>query len=660
MTPNPSGSCCHTAGPNVGHRSRCLSVGHPTDGLTPDEIDTVRAVLTADGLITPTVRFAQQLLLEPDKRWLARWRPGEPIERRISSVLLDTATGRSVDVVVALPGGIVESRTELNSEQAPYGQPPYLFEEYERVEAIVKADPQWRAAMRRRGLDEAVMDLAFCAPLAPGHFGRDDESGRRCIRSLTFLRDHPDDIPWAHPVEGLVVTIDLTSGAVLRVVDERIVPVPAESGDYSPATVGPARTSLTPIEITQPEGPSFRVDGSEVRWENWTLRVGFSMREGLVLSGIGFDDGRGTRPILHRASVPEMVAPYGDTTETRYWISYFDAGEYHLGKNANSLALGCDCVGLIHYFDAHVAGDDGRPVTIEQAICMHEEDYGILWKHTEPGRPAQSRRSRRLVISYFATIGNYDYGFFWYFYLDGTIQFEAKATGIVFCGAEETGTEHPHSAEIAPGLFAPVHQHLFCARLDTAVDGSANYVDEVDLVRIPTGPDNPHGNAFTYRRTRLTEPGGRTADNLVGRSWHIGSAEHTNRLGKATEYQLIPQGTPTLLAADDAPVSARAAFATRHLWVTGYERDETFPAGLTVNQHAGGAGLPAFAAADRPVDGADIVVWHVFGPTHVPRPEDWPIMPVDYSGFLLKPNGFLDRNPALDLPDGTRSHQELA
>ncbi|GAA4384198.1 primary-amine oxidase [Tsukamurella soli] len=644
-----------------------LEVTHPTDGLTPGEISRVREVLDGAGLLGPTVRFAQQLLCEPPKDYLAAWRPGAPIERRISTILLDTATGRSTDAVVALPAGTVESTTAVPSDVAPYGQPPYLFEEYDRVDAIVKADPQWRESMARRGFGEETIALAFCAPLAPGYFGRPDEIGRRAIRSLTFLRDTPDDSPWAHPVEGLVVTIDLTFGEVLRVVDERIVDVPAEHGNYDAAAVGPARTSLKPIEITQPEGPSFTVDGSEVRWENWTLRVGFSMREGLVLNGIGFDDGTGTRPVLHRASVPEMVVPYGDTTETRYWISYFDAGEYHLGKNANSLALGCDCVGLIHYFDAHLAGDDGNPVTIPQAVCMHEEDYGILWKHTEPGRPSRSRRSRRLVISYFATIGNYDYGFFWYFYLDGTIQLEAKATGIVFCGAEEPGTEHPHSAEIAPGLFAPVHQHLFCARLDAAVDGGANYVDEVDLVRIPTGPDNPHGNAFTYRKTRVTEPGGRMADNLMGRTWHIGSAERTNRLGKPTEYQLIPQGTPVLLAADDAPVAARAAFATKHLWVTGYGRDEIFPAGIAVNQHSGGAGLPTYVAAPgegsagaaagpRQVDGADIVVWHVFGPTHIPRPEDWPVMPVDYSGFLLKPYGFLDRNPALDLPDTSSPH----
>jgi Cu2+-containing amine oxidase len=100
----------------------------------------------------------------------------------------------------------------------------------------------------------------------------------------------------------------------------------------------------------------------------------------------------------------------------------------------------------------------------------------------------------------------------------------------------------------------------------------------------------------------------------------------------------------------DSPLARRAGFAAHHLWVTRYDPDQRWPAGDFVNQHPGGAGLPAFTAADRDVDGQDIVVWHTFGPTHVPRPEDWPVMPVARCGFTLKPTGFFDRNPTLDVP----------
>ncbi|MGN6425794.1 MAG: primary-amine oxidase [Leifsonia sp.] len=629
------------------------AVTHPLDSLTADEIAAGRAVLDAAGLIGASTRFPNVLPVEPSKEAVAAFRPGDAIERRILFVILDTATGESAEAIVSVTTDEVVDYRPLGTAETPYGQPQYLLEEYERAEQIAKASPEWQAAMTRRGLADR-MELAFCAPLAPGFFNRADEVGRRAIRSLTFLRNTPEDSPWSHPVEGLIVHIDLTRGEVIRVEDEGDVPVPELDGNYDAATVGPARTSLKPIEISQPEGPSFHVDGQAVEWENWSFRVGFNAREGLVLHEVGFRDGDEVRPVLSRASVPEMVVPYGDITPTRFWISYFDAGEYLLGKNANPLALGCDCLGVIHYFDGVVADDHGNPVTIPQVVCMHEEDYGILWKHTDLLGKAEVRRSRRLVVSYFSTIGNYDYGFFWYFYLDGTIQVEAKATGIVFAGAGVPGSTDPHATEIAPGLFAPVHQHLFCARLDVAIDGDRNSLAEVDVTGIPMGPENPYGNAFTWTTTPITRESesGRLANPATSRVWEITSSSRRNAVGRPTAFHLIPQPGATLMAQPESTVFGRATFATKHLWATQYDPAERFPAGDYPNAHAGGGGLPAWTAADRSLVDEDIVLWHVFGPTHIPRPEDWPIMPVDYSGFLFKPYGFLDRNPALDLPDG--------
>ncbi len=616
---------------------------HPLDPLTADELAAGRAVLEAQGLITETTRFPQVLPVEPDK---AAVLAGAPADRRIQFTLLDTATGESADAVVSVTAGALVSH-----EKCGEGQPPYLFEEYDLAEAVTKASPEWRAAMERRGLGDRI-EHAFCAPLAPGYFGREDETGR-VIRSLTFLREDDSDSPWAHPVEGLVAHLNLTEQRVLRVEDEGDTPVPEDSGRYGHH---PARTTLKPIEITQPEGPSFQVDGSLVTWEGWQLRVGFNAREGLTLHQLTFQD----RSVLYRASVPEMVVPYGDTSIGRFWISYFDAGEYLLGKNGNSLRLGCDCLGVIHYFDAFLADDHGQPVRVPNAICMHEEDYGILWKHTDLDSHAEVRRSRRLVISSISTIGNYDYGFFWYLYLDGTIECEAKATGIVFSGAGEPGSASPHASEIAPGLFAPVHQHLFCARLDFAVDGQRNSVYEVDAVGIPVGEKNPYGNAFTWKATELRteQEAKRHANPATARVWEVRSTEHTNRLGAPTAYQLVPRPSATLMAQPESTVYQRATFATNHLWVTPYAPDERFPAGDRPNAHPGGAGLPAWTAADRSVSDTDVVLWHVFGPTHIPRPEDWPVMPVDYSGFMVRPYGFCDRNPALDLPSAAHGHCE--
>src|SRR6266851_221414 len=401
-----------------------------------------------------------------------------------------------------------------------------------------------------------------------------------------------------------------------------------------------------------PEGPSFTLAGNAVEWQNWSFRVGFDAREGLSLHQISYDDDGRRRPVIYRASIPEMVVPYGDPGPTRYWQNYFDSGEYLVGKWANSLELGCDCLGEVAYLDATVTDDQGEPRVIRNAICIHEEDFGILWKHTDIfNGSAQSRRQRRLVVSFFTTVGNYDYGFYWYFYLDGTIECEVKMTGTLFTAAHPGG-DYPYSAEVAPGLGAPVHQHLFSARLATTVDGLANAVDEIDVSGCPVGPDNPYGNAIIQTITRLgsESAAARRADAARGRTWRVVSTERANRFGRPTAYTLYPEAAPVLLADPSSSISARSGFATNHLWVTRYDPAQRYPAGDFVNQHPGGAGLPAFIAGDQDIDGADIVLWHTFGPAHFPRPEEWPVMPVTRCGFTLKPTGFFDRNPTLDVP----------
>lgn len=632
-----------------------LGVTHPLDMLTPQEITAARQILIDAGKVSAGTRFPRVLPVEPDKQFLSQYTAGQnDYDRSVKVTLLEPSTGEAAEAVVSVTSGTVTEYNALLTGGHPFGQPQYLFEEYEQAEKIAKADPRWQAAMARRGITDTTH--TFLSPLAPGFFPREGETGRRMIRSLTFHRNFEGDNAWAHPVEGLICHTDLTAGVVTRVEDDyehsEPVPIPMENRLYDPEHIGPARTTLKPLEITQPEGPSFHVDGTHVTWENWKLRIGFNAQDGLVLNQVSFRDGEEDRMVLHRASVPEMVVPYGDTSNTRYWISYFDAGEYLLGKNANSLKLGCDCLGVIEYFDAFVAGDHGEPVKIPNAVCMHEEDYGVLWKHSEFGETPQVRRSRRLVISYFATIGNYDYGFFWYFYLDGSIQMEAKATGIVYAGGCFPGHPNKHAPEVAPGVIAPVHQHIFCARLDVAVDGDANTVQEQNVLGIPMGPENPHGNAFTWERETLSKEldAVRDANPESGRSWFVTNPNRLNYIGKPTSYQLLPMPGPRLMAQEGSSAWKRAQFATHHVWVTKNDESERFPAGDYPNQHAGD-GIGEWVKQNRDIENTDIVLWHSFGPTHIPRTEDWPVMPVDYSGFWFKPYGFLDENPAMDLPD---------
>jgi primary-amine oxidase len=629
---------------------------HPLSPATAQEYLDGRQILAEAGLLAEPVRFAYYGLEEPDKDTVLAADAGQagggadtrPPDRRLRAFLIDVSTGESSDVVLSLTERRIVSRAILDPRVD--GQLPIIDGDYAAVEEIVHADPDWRAAMARRGLTD-ITKIRAC-PLTAGSYGVPEEEGRRMVRVLAFVQEQEHDLAWAHPVDGVSAYVDLIEKKVFKIVDEFELPVPAESGDYDdPAVRGPLREPLKPIEITQPEGPGFTLDGHLLKWQGWSMRIGFDIREGLTLHQVSIDDHGRRRPVLYRASVPEMVVPYGNP-QFRYWQNYFDTGEYLVGKWANSLELGCDCLGEISYLDATVTDELGEPREVRNAICIHEEDTGILWKHTDIfNGSAQSRRQRRLVVSFFTTVGNYDYGFYWYFYLDGTIECEIKMTGVLFTAAHDGG-DNPHSTQVAPGLGAPFHQHLFGARLDMTVDGLANAVEEVDVSGLPTGPDNPYGNAIVQSVTRLSRESeaGRRADSTRGRTWRVISTEQENRFGRPTGYTLYPEANPVLLADPGSPLHARAGFATNHLWVTRYEPSHRYPAGDFVNQHPGGAGLPEFIARDRDIDGEDIVVWHTFGPTHVPRLEDWPVMPVARCGFMLKPTGFFDRNPTLDVP----------
>ncbi|TCO50405.1 primary-amine oxidase [Kribbella antiqua] len=618
-----------------------MASSHPLDPVSADEFLAARDVLEKAGLLSPSTRFAYMGLDEPPKQDVLE---DDVVDRRVRAFLIDVATGELADVVVSVSRGDLIRHRALDPKAD--GQVPILDEDFARVDEIVRSDPQWQQAVVRRGITD-LATVRVC-PLTAGWYGHPGEEGRRIVRVLAFVQESATDLAWAHPIDGLAAYVDLIEGRVYQLIDEADLPVPPESGVYQ----GPERTGLRPIEITQPDGPSFRLDGHLLEWQNWSLRIGFDAREGLSLHQISVDG----RPVIYRASIPEMVVPYGDPGPARYFQTYFDNGEYLIGKFANSLELGCDCLGEIAYLDAVVADDHGRPRTIRNAICLHEEDFGILWKHTDIfNGSSQTRRQRRLVISFFTTVGNYDYGYYWYLYLDGTIEFEVKLTGVIWTSSYP-GKDYPYATEVAPGLGAPAHQHLFSARLDMMVDGLTNAVEEVDLHGQPIGPGNPYGNALIRTSTRLTTEDGRLADADRGRVWRILNPQQSNRLGQPVAYVLHPQPAPLLLAAEGSTLFQRAGFATRHLWVTQYDAAERYPAGDFVNQHPGGDGLPRYVEAAEDVDGTDIVVWHTFGPTHFPRPEDWPVMPVERCGFTLKPAGFFDRNPTLDVPAPAHCH----
>ncbi len=627
---------------------------HPLDPLSSAEIAAACDILKTEKKLGADTRFAFVQLEEPLKADVLAWKPGAQVRRQASATVFDCKTGRTHIAVVDIGAKSVTGWVEHPVKEHPYGQPPVIIEEFFKVGDIVKADPGWRKAIKRRGLTDKDIELVQVDPFSAGYFGRDEEKGRRLVSAVSYYRENEKDNGYAHPIEGVVALVDLIDGKVVHLVDEpEVVPIPKKKRNYNRAAYPNTRSDVKPLDIVQKDGPGFKVDGWKVDWQRWSLRVGFSAREGLTLNQVSYNDGGKSRPIIYRASITEMVVPYADPTANHYWKSAFDAGEYGLGKLANALELGCDCLGHIHYFDVPVADDIGMPTIMKNAICMHEEDYGILWKHYEFRNDTfEVRRSRRLVISFFATVGNYDYGFYWYLYQDGTIQLEAKLTGIIQTAAVTPGKAYPWGGMVAEGLGGPTHQHFFNARLHMMVDGEKNSVTEHEFVPRPWGKDNPYGNVFvtTSRVLARERDAAREADGRTGRYWKVINPNVKNSVGNPTGYKLIVNPSPLMLAQEGATMRERGGFATKHVWVTKYDPAERYASGNFPNQHAGGDGLPKYIQQNRPIENEDIVVWHSFGHTHVCKPEDFPIMPVEYAGFMLKPNGFFAENPAMDLP----------
>lgn len=673
---------------------------HPLDPLSAAEVAVAVATVRAAGA-TPEIRdgmrFVEVVLREPEKDVVALanahfFRPYQPglyklprngklgngypivpvqLPPRQARILVYNKLSNEtsiwivelLEVRAAARGGHHRGKV-VSKEVIKDVQPPLDAVEYAECEAAVKSYPPFIEAMRKRGIDD--MSLVMADPWCTGYFSEADSPDRRLAKPIFFCRSESDcslDNGYARPVEGIKVLVDMQKMEVIGFEDSQFVPLPPPDPlrNYTagPDRGGVDRTDIKPLLISQPEGPSFRVNGYAVEWQKWSFRIGFTPKEGLVLHTVCYDDNsQGRRSIAHRLSFCEMVVPYGDPHDPHYRKNAFDAGEDGLGKNAHSLKKGCDCVGHIKYFDAFLTNFFGQVEAIENVICMHEEDHGILWKHMDwrTGH-TEVRRSRRLTVSFVCTVANYEYGFFWHFYQDGKIEAEVKLTGILSVGALRDGEYRKYGTVIAPGLYAPIHQHFFVARMDMAVDCKpgepANQVLELNVKVEEPGPNNPHNNAFYAEETlfRTESEAKRDCNSLQARHWVVRNTKTMNRTGHPTAFKLVPGPNCLPLVNEKAMFLRRAPFLMHNLWVTPFSRDECFPGGEFPNQNPRiGEGLANWTKQNRKIDESDVVLWYVFGVTHVPRLEDWPVMPVETTGFLLQPHGFFNASPAIDVP----------
>ncbi|KAG7090033.1 hypothetical protein E1B28_011653 [Marasmius oreades] len=690
------------------------SFQHPLDPLTPDEIAEISLVIRhyiAAETKVKAIKFITCYLLPPPKRAVlsslgipltpgGKPEPASTIVRKAEVDILDVVNGGAYNVIAALKGDKWQVET---FEPLPEGSQPQISpEELIEAEVIVRENKRVQELAKAVGVEPHQI---CCDGWAIGYDERFPHSSR-VQQGLVFARFSRHDNLYAHPLDFIPVIdtntrellhIDFPphyspspNGPVLSVKStvplpleedtlesckrERIPP-PRKAFDFLPDLMAETeeggfkpREGLKPLHIVQPEGVSFKVTGHELEWQNWKMHVAFSHREGVVLSTITYNDNGEVRPLIYRLSLAEMVVPYGATEHPHPRKFAFDTGEYGMGTMANELSLGCDCVGSIHYLPGAYIGHNGKAIIIKNVICIHEEDNGVLWKHTDyrPGGRGHTARRRRLVVSMVCTLANYEYIWNYHFYQDGSIEAEVRLTGILQTYVSKQDEPSPFGTTVAPGVNAHYHQHIFSYRIDPMIDGLYNSIVESDVLPLPepTGSSSNYaGNGFTIHETTLEAETGRNYDWEKERRWRIvNPARKHYSTGKAVGYGIGMKGgiTPSM-AKDDSWIMKRAGFLKYPFWVVKdveeYKGGRMWPSGKYMPQtrDTPDDSLPRWVAGRKSVKEEDLLVYLTIGTTHIPRPEDWPVMPVEHLNITLKPQSFFVKNPSMDVP----SHQDL-
>ncbi|KAL7621010.1 hypothetical protein AAE478_008322 [Parahypoxylon ruwenzoriense] len=678
---------------------------HPLRPLSEGELVTARnTVFKAQGGEGIVFFFRSALVDEPKKTDLSSFLIAEhegrvpevipPRQVRLLYDVIKDGKAQLTETVVDVDAGAIRS-TEAFPARC---QTSFTAQEFGMFQDACVSSELYQEALR-----ELIIPDNFVVTIDPWPYGGPDpgEDIPRYMQGLVYARDksknNPDSNHYAYPLP-IIPIMDVATKKLIRVDrlatggrDDGLHPQPKgaeprkvlgyhKPADYVPELLDrPHRTDLKPINIIQPEGASFKVHADNlVEWQKWRFRVGFTPREGAVLHDVCYDN----RPILYRLSFSEMTVPYGDPRPPFQRKQAFDFGDGGLGRAANNLKLGCDCLGAIHYFDSVIASSEGKPDVARNVICLHEQDNGIGWKHTNfRTNRAVVTRLRELVVQFVGTLANYEYVFAYKLDTAGGITIETRATGIVSVVPIDEGKTSGYGNVVSPGALAQNHQHIFAVRIDPAIDSHVPGDTAVVLEEshpVPMNPDtNPHGNGYEIRRQRVARAGFADAEPRLNRVLRLEHADKKNPIsGKNVGYKLVPSPTQLLLADERSVQAARAPFARHHLWFTGYRDGELWAAGEFTNQaprEEGGVksmvergdwfvgdAEEAAAAADEKKTGkkSSPVVWSVFGLTHNPRVEDWPVMPVEIHQLHLRPADFFTSNPALDVPS-TRNESSV-
>jgi primary-amine oxidase len=612
---------------------------HPLDVLSADEIRTATTVLRDAGRLAPSVRVVIMETAEPAKAQAAEQIASGSVRRMARAVLYDWASGATTEAQVDLGARRVATTVDRG-----VGDPPVRHVTLSRATEIAVADQRVAAALKRRGVTD-LGRLTFLGGLREGE-PLQRRGNSRVVSVSPYLWDATGELA---SLPGFFVGVDLTEGVVEAIDDGRF----GTGRVQAPAAVSSGRdeaSRLTRLQVTQPDGPSFRIRGSAIEWDRWRLHFAVHPRRGLEVFDVAFRDGDEYRPVLYRGSLAELMTPYGDPG----FGSWFprDEGDYGMASYSAARAgaiVGADAPDNATFVAASMAGTRGEVVTIERAVAIFERDAGVLWRHAGEGR-----RARQLVLSGYSTLDNYDYLFHWTFNQDGAIDVQVQLTGMM--NVRPAGPHPSSSADVsmhfahpvAPGIDAPNHQHFFAWRLDFDVDGRGNRVFELNTKNAQSTLKDTVGEWFgmEQRLLRSEQTAQRDIDSSTARRWLVVNNTRRNTHDQPTAYALLPgENAPPMQSAGSAP-RRRAPFLDHQLWVTRHNPQHMYASGEWVSLPAI-EGVSTWSMDDESIVDQDVVLWYVHSVVHLPRPEDWPVMPAHTAGFRLVPAGFFGANPTM-------------
>ena len=625
---------------------------HPLQGLTSGEFWAVHETLQSSAKMSPDTFVMSLLLHEPPKDKVLAWKSGDPFTREADVVLM--RKGVVTEARVNLTDRKIASWKEVKGVQAPI----FVSELFEMGE-LAKNDPRMQAGFAKRGIKD--MSTVDCVALPFGYFAMPEMEGRRILyggctdKAGAFLT-------WGREIPGLYFELDAVEKKILKVIDEEVVPVPQSPINFEEAPAK-ARPGTTPITITQSVGPGFKFENGEVSWQNWHFRVRLDERVGPVLNLIRLDDGGKQRPVMYEGSMSELFVPYMDPAYSWATRVFIDAGEFFPGGVLRPMLAGVDCPSNAEYMDGLSPNEQGIPAVQPKLACLFESVSGNpAWRHFEQDQ-VWGRPMRTLVLRTAAVIGNYDYLLDWRFEQDGSIRVAVGATGIIETkGVKEKmpTADHLMGAEakdeyghfVGENTVAVNHDHFFSFRLDLDVDGQNNtfMADKLEKRELPA---STHRKSIWVVKPTVahTEREAMIDIHLEHPSmWMFVNPNVHGALGYPTGYEIMPGATAASLLDPDDGVEKVGAFSNHQLWVTPYKPDELYASGVYPIESKGDDGLATWTKANRPIENTDIVAWYTLGFHHVPRAEDWPVMPVMWHDFVIRPYDFFTQNPVMTLP----------